>query len=647
MVRLSQQFKLALLVGTAVVSMLSFGVYSYSRTKYLLLAEAERSIDAQAATISSTVVASYARNFSDLVRQLSHQPSIIARLKGQDSPPEYLTEWITLKRLHPEIWYIYFADLHGRIWLHPDDGLPDGFQPMNRPWFKAAVATPGTISWCGPYVEIITREHVISTVTTIHDLHTGHVLGVFSMDIAMRQLDEALTAVKLPPASGIMILNASGQVVAASAQGRLLAQELGEPWLRGLLAGGQDGYRSNDGRTLFTSLTDTDVPDWKLALLVPRAELMKGVNPIMHGAFLASMVVMASACALLFLYSRSRAKKVASLTHYMTEVAAGRRDLQRLFAERDEFSLINNRFNEMVMAWREAEDILAQTEMSYRGMVEGAPLGIFRSVPGGHFLSMNGEAARMFGYESPKRAVAAIRNIPADIYATPKDRERFLRELEQHGSIRDFQVQLRRQDGETFWASLSARVTDDGGSPVIDGFITDVSERIRIKEQLEELATRDELTGAWNRRHFLDILQREFSRANRYGHSLSVLLLDADYFKAINDRLGHQAGDRVLQHLVRSIQAAVREVDILGRIGGEEFALLLPETSHAEALELADRLRSILEANPTQGPEGPIHCTMSIGVAALSPQVGSAEILLQIADIRLYEAKSAGRNRVC
>ena len=140
----------------------------------------------------------------------------------------------------------------------------------------------------------------------------------------------------------------------------------------------------------------------------------------------------------------------------------------------------------------------------------------------------------------------------------------------------------------------------------------------------------------------------ELSRAIRYDAPLSVLMLDIDYFKSVNDTYGHQVGDIVLQVLSKVCQDTLRQVDIAGRLGGEEFAVILPETTNTEALEVAERLREAVANMEVKMPVGlPMHFTVSIGVTSLQDKNINLDMLLNQADKALYEAKETGRNKVC
>jgi len=177
-------------------------------------------------------------------------------------------------------------------------------------------------------------------------------------------------------------------------------------------------------------------------------------------------------------------------------------------------------------------------------------------------------------------------------------------------------------------------------------FFRDISVHKQTERALRELAWRDPLTGLLNRRHFCERAVEELNRAQRYGHALAVLMLDLDYFKRVNDRYGHGAGDAVLETVGRRWKDALREMDILARFGGEEFAVLLPDTGLDGARLAAERLRASIAEQAVATDEGPVECTVSVGVSALRPDDRRIETLLHRADEALYRAKELGRDRV-
>lgn len=196
---------------------------------------------------------------------------------------------------------------------------------------------------------------------------------------------------------------------------------------------------------------------------------------------------------------------------------------------------------------------------------------------------------------------------------------------------------------------LIAPVYDDSGK--IIGLLptaVDITERKHLEEELQRQAHLDYLTGLPNRRNFMERGEVELSRTQRYDNSLSILMLDIDHFKNINDTYGHQSGDVVLKSVAMTFQKVLRSVDIIGRLGGEEFAVILPETGIERATEVAERLREIISADEVALPEGnKIRFTVSIGITALVDKVSNINMLLNEADKALYKAKQSGRNRIC
>jgi len=171
----------------------------------------------------------------------------------------------------------------------------------------------------------------------------------------------------------------------------------------------------------------------------------------------------------------------------------------------------------------------------------------------------------------------------------------------------------------------------------------------KIKEyaaRMELLATTDSLTGIFNRRHFLSRADQEFIRSRRYHRPLSVILIDVDHFKNVNDRYGHAMGDEALKALTTKCREIMRENDLFGRFGGEEFAVVLPENDGPAAMKAAERIRRQIEKFNIEFDEKQIHITVSIGVTTLKPVDTGVESMINRADKALYRAKAAGRNCV-
>lgn len=177
-------------------------------------------------------------------------------------------------------------------------------------------------------------------------------------------------------------------------------------------------------------------------------------------------------------------------------------------------------------------------------------------------------------------------------------------------------------------------------------FLTGNNIESAYHEEIYRLTTIDGLTQVFNKRYFLETLERELGRAQRYQRDLSLIMFDIDYFKPVNDTFGHLAGDYVLKHMAGVLKGRIRREDILARYGGEEFAIILPEIDNYNAIHFADKVRRLIEGAAFMFEGTPIPITVSVGVATLTPELNDVPAFIKQADNNLYRAKTAGRNQV-
>jgi len=208
-----------------------------------------------------------------------------------------------------------------------------------------------------------------------------------------------------------------------------------------------------------------------------------------------------------------------------------------------------------------------------------------------------------------------------------------------------------RADGSRFWGNtMIAPLSRDDDLPEEErGYaliIRDITDKREAGDSVLRASACDYLTGIANRRTFFEAAELELERWRRFPRPLSVVAIDADFFKQINDTWGHPAGDEVLRNLAQTLSATVREIDVVARLGGEEFAALLPSTDLEGAVRLAERFRSAVESQRVMAGGQEIRYTVSVGVASMDSQVSGMDQLLKLADSALYAAKKAGRNQV-
>ena len=257
--------------------------------------------------------------------------------------------------------------------------------------------------------------------------------------------------------------------------------------------------------------------------------------------------------------------------------------------------------------------------------------------------------ARLTGYEPEdliNNRVASYASLMDE-----EDSERILAEVQaalDNDESFSLEYGLTRQDGSRIWVWERGRgVEEEDGTVVLEGIVLDISDRKTLENELEEMATRDPLTGLFNRREMSRVLEEELDRARRYQRPMAVLWVDFDHFKDVNDTFGHAAGDSVLRSISRLLLGSVRSVDAIGRFGGEEFVIVLPEMDLEEARDTAERLRRKVAEKPQplgNGQEVPL--TISVGVAVYPDHGQTASTLCAAADKAMYLAKQRGRNCV-
>jgi diguanylate cyclase (GGDEF)-like protein/PAS domain S-box-containing protein len=284
---------------------------------------------------------------------------------------------------------------------------------------------------------------------------------------------------------------------------------------------------------------------------------------------------------------------------------------------------------------------LRESEKRFRILASGAFEGIAITSKG-KFVDVNGQLTQMLGYKQNEMIGQPITD-----FIAPEDRDRVMANI-RNGTESNVQLEILRKDGSRVTVEAHGQTIVQGGIPMRLTALRDITERKIFEAELKRQARIDHLTGVSNRGYFMIQAELELSRAIRYGKPLSLYMLDIDYFKKVNDSYGHKIGDLVLIKLAEVCRQTLREVDIIGRIGGEEFVILLPETDLVEATEVAERLKESIAKSKVPLEGGlPLHFTVSIGVTSLVSKDDNLDVLLNLADKALYQAKEQGRNRVC
>lgn len=298
----------------------------------------------------------------------------------------------------------------------------------------------------------------------------------------------------------------------------------------------------------------------------------------------------------------------------------------------------------------EAQSALGRSRQRLEMALDAARIGCYRVDLEASGIVADDRCVRLLGHD-PATFTLDWQNWKRLLH--PLDVERVSRLTEEHvlaaGESMEMEYRIRHRDGRWLWwldRVAGAEADSAGEGRVMVGLVQDITERKLVEQQLEFLVRHDELTGLLNRRGIAEVGRHQFAQARRGGPPCSFAVADLDHFKRVNDTLGHDAGDRVLRHVADCMRRSMRAGDWVGRWGGEEFLLVLPQTRLGEGREALERIRRAIEAAPLEVDGQEVRMTISIGLATADPEDTGPDPVIARADGALYQAKRDGRNRV-
>ena len=307
---------------------------------------------------------------------------------------------------------------------------------------------------------------------------------------------------------------------------------------------------------------------------------------------------------------------------------------------------------------KQAEEGLKRAEQKYRSIFENAIEGIFQTTPDGRYVSANPALAKIYGYQSPTELMMQIHNIDHQLYVDPNRRVEFLRAIDKHGSVSEFESQVYGADGTTIWVSENGRAVRDAEGILLyyEGTVEDVTDRKITEEKLVHDALHDTLTGLPNRALFMERLSEAIDLSKRRPDFLfAVLFIDLDRFKVVNDSLGHLVGDQLLIAIAGRLKTCLRNGDTVARLGGDEFSILLQNIQDRDdATYIADRVQTEL-SEPFHLNEYQVFSSASIGIVCSGlPPTPSENLKISLAgdrginnietDLSTFSAESAVPN---
>ncbi|MBA5690593.1 sensor domain-containing diguanylate cyclase [Rugamonas apoptosis] len=295
----------------------------------------------------------------------------------------------------------------------------------------------------------------------------------------------------------------------------------------------------------------------------------------------------------------------------------------------------------MVRQSERVERALRYGEQQLRGLLQFAPLPIvIVRTSDNTILLANEHALRQFKW--PAAALALMR--PADFYLRGEDRDVLLAHLRQHRSVADWEVRLQDAHGVPFWASMSCQCIVFDGQECVLTALNNIEQRKRYQQELQRRAFYDELTALPNRAMFMEALDEQLCRKSLEGGAFALMFIDVDRFKIINDELGHDAGDKLLQEVAARLTANVHQTDMVARLGGDEFVVLVTEKTDTDAInQTARKIMAAMTPN-FHFDQHEISVTISIGISCYPQDGADLMTMMKNADVAMYRAKERGRN---
>ncbi len=508
--------------------------------------------------------------------------------------------------------------------------LPEGYDPRMRPWYIEALASYPELSIGAPYQDAQTSEWLISLSRAVMDDH-GDIKGVVAVDFTLDNMKQLMGEHRYYESQSNYVLDSSGMNLAHSSPEYLYQDsDTIVPGINELFtsASGAIIYQLKDKKRM-GFYQKLDRTDWIIASAIDVSEV---TNPLitMIGIRVTVLIGLAILLGLVQvkLYERSFVKPITSLRDRIAEITTGKKvELTDYLYTNYELSEIASRIEDM------AETSLRKKADELALILASTSDGMLVLDLDGNVIHFNQKLLNMWDLEAICDTSTVSNPILQEQIATLL------------GSSENSLTTIALQNG-ILLEQYSCSLTDGGQMRGRLWSYRDVTKQIHAEENLKRLAITDELTGVWNRRQLMAQGTFEIEIAKRTERPLSLIFLDIDYFKQINDTFGHPVGDEALKFLTSHIKRLIRSTDMIARLGGEEFCILTVNTNQAAACALAEKIRVFFEREILRVKGQDIHFTISFGVASHHIGNGTIDDLISEADEACYEAKAKGRNCV-
>ena len=619
-------------IAVVVVSMLSVGIYRSGLTAaHERIAGANRQI--------SAYVEAHLEGLAAAVRIIAASPDVVhGDTGGEESRARARTYFRFVEISNPNVKYCYAGYADGELLIN-DYVAPEGYDPRTRPWYVAAVKAWPEMNIGLPYREFIDQEWLVAVSLPFFD--SAGLRGVVSVDSTLTTMDGLLNSIKSFESQSNFVINTDGLLLVHNEKYNYINRNM-ETIVPGALAlikdrSGHIEYDLPGSGTRMAYFTKLRINDWIIVSAVDRDEIMA---PIRHRI---ALVVAATALVTLLLgilqlkvYESRFVAPLMILKQRIAEITAGRAAGRKppTFSNA-ELASIADSIEGMT------ESSLGRKAAELRLILETTSDGLLVLDDQDRIMHYNQRFLELWNLRDGLAGehLGDVLIGHARSFVLPDSTDRVLKE--DHS-----------RDSALLYLKTGIILEQTARPLLEDGIVTgrlwsfkDVTIKIMAEEKLKLLAATDELTGLWNRRCFMGRAEAEIAQAARLRRPLCLALMDADHFKHINDTFGHAAGDAALKSLANALKSRLRASDTIGRIGGEEFAILLPDTSLETAYSVLEQIRTVIERGRFTHGDKELAFTVSTGITAMPETRVSVDELLSVADAACYKAKTRGRNR--
>ncbi len=529
--------------------------------------------------------------------------------------------------------------------------IPYGYKTFSPryPNLVHEVFETGRANISGPFkVPISDGYKVAASIPIIQDNKTIKVLRIV---VKTDYICEILKNQNLPKGWIVAIADREGRIIARTENPEKYIGEMASPTFMAAIKRNEKNIFKGitlEGKSTIAFIAPVFHGDWFVTVGVPVTILKDRYRKSLINMALLAIAAIIVAFGVIYIMANFMSKQIRAL-----EAVVSSRDLNvqlpSKFFISELLSVYKNYKNVLQDECDAQKNLTSETNEKnlIRDLYDNAPCGYHSLAVDGTILRMNKTELNWFGLIKDE-AVGQ----PITKFYTKESKEKFESNFPiflKNGHIEDLDFEIVRKDGSIMNILVSGRlIKDSAGNPVMSSStVVDITERKNIEKKLQELSNNDSLTKLSNRRYFYELANIEISRARRQSTPLAFAMLDIDNFKNVNDQNGHAAGDKVLANLGRVLKEQLRTIDVIARVGGEEFAFVLPNTNENEAAKVLNRLRETISQSAALCDDGKaVSVTVSIGLTEMRAGEASLDKILARSDAALFEAKHGGRNQV-